>query len=298
MDFNKQTPMTQESTTNNMMISRQAQEVQAAMIMANRFPRDQVIAYNRVINACKRPSLAAQAEYSYPRGGQKVNGASIRLVEAIAQNWGNVDCGIIELSNNPKQSELMAYAWDLETNTRITKTFTVEHKRDTKQGTKDLTDSRDIYENKANFGARRLRACILGIIPGDVVDAAIETCRETLKGSHKKPLIDRMRDMVNVFEDEFMVTKALIEDFLQFKIEACDENDFIRMRGVYKSLIDGMAKPEDYFKIKTPKKTHNSSSPLTDKKDDVEVEEPLTDEEKAQIKKEEAEEQSLPFDKE
>lgn len=44
-----------------------------------------------------------------------------------------------------------------------------------------LTDSRDIYEATANFGARRMRACILGVIPGDVVDMAVNECKETQK---------------------------------------------------------------------------------------------------------------------
>lgn len=76
---------------------------------------------------------------------------------------------------------MMAYAWDLETNTRVTKIFGVEHKRDTRNGSYALTDSRDIYEATANFGARRMRACILGVIPGDVVDMAVNECKETQK---------------------------------------------------------------------------------------------------------------------
>ena len=59
---------------------------------------------------------------------------------------GNIDYGIIELEQKDGKSEMMAYAWDLETNTRVTKIFGVEHKRDTRNGSYALTDSRDIYE--------------------------------------------------------------------------------------------------------------------------------------------------------
>src|SRR5690606_13682459 len=120
-----------------------------------------------------RPFLAQQAIYAYPRGPQTVTGPSIRLAEAMAQAWGNLDCGIREISQADGVSVAEAYAIDLETNIRISKTFHVRHVRDTKQGKKRLTDSRDIYELVANQGARRLRACILGILPGDVVDAAV-----------------------------------------------------------------------------------------------------------------------------
>ena len=170
-----------KTSQTEMMISRQAQEVQGAIVMAKKFPRDEYDAMERIKRTCQRATLAEQAIYSYPRGGQTVMGPSIRLAEALAQNWGNIDYGVIELEQKNGSSEMMAYAWDLESNTRVTKIFTVEHKRDTRKGTYQLTDSRDIYEATANFGARRMRACILGVIPGDVVDMAVGECKETVR---------------------------------------------------------------------------------------------------------------------
>ena len=113
------------SATTEMVMTRQAQEVQAAMVIAKRFPRDEVESYNRILRACKRKSLAEQAMYEYPRGGTKVTGPSIRLAEMMAQNWGNLDFGILELEQKNGASQVMAYAWDLETNTRQVKIFSV-----------------------------------------------------------------------------------------------------------------------------------------------------------------------------
>ena len=237
--------------SNNLLSNRQAQEVQAAMIMAKRFPRDTVQAYSNIMNTCKRPSLAEQAEYTFPRGNQKITGPSIRLAEAIAQNWGNIDCGVIELSQNNNKSEMFAFAWDLETNTRISKTFTVPHTRDTRQGSKKLTDMRDIYEMTANMGARRLRACILGIIPGDVVEKAVEQCRNTLKGNYTEPLQDRLIKLFEYFQDKFGVNREQIEEYLGYKSESFNENDFIKLKGVVSSIKDGMSCVEDYFSKKT-----------------------------------------------
>lgn len=246
-DFTENVPDTKD-TANEMMITRQAQEVQAAMVIAKKFPRDEAKAFDKIMRSCQRKGLAEQAEYTYPRGGQKVMGPSIRLAESIAQNWGNVDYGVIELSNKEGASEMMAYAWDLETNTRVSKIFTVKHWRDTKQGGYKLKDARDIYEATANFGARRVRACILGVIPGDIVDAAVTKCRATIKGSHKTPLEDRFRTMIASFEEDFQVSQKQIEDYLGGRMKSFTENDFIRMQGVYRSLRDEMAKPDDFFK--------------------------------------------------
>lgn len=63
------------------------------------------------------------------------------------------------------------------------KQFQVRHWRDTKSGGYALKDSRDIYEKVANDGARRLRACILAVIPADVVETAV---KEALKAKAKK----------------------------------------------------------------------------------------------------------------
>lgn len=165
---NEERGMAVRNSQTEMMVNRQAQEVQAAMVIAKRFPRNEVDSFNRILRSCQRKSLAETATYEYPRGGAKVTGPSIRLAEAMAQNWGNIDFGITELEQSNGESQVMAYAWDLETNTRQTKIFTVPHIRGTKKGNIPLTDPRDIYEMVANQGARRLRACILGIIPGDL----------------------------------------------------------------------------------------------------------------------------------
>ena len=235
-----------------MMISRQAQEVQAAMVIAKRFPRDEVKSYNRIMRACQRKGLAEEAMYEYPRGGTKVTGPSIRLAEAIAQNWGNIDFGIIELEQKSGESQVMAYAWDLETNTRQTKIFSVPHVRGTRKGNIPLTDPRDIYEMVASNGARRIRACILGIIPGDVVEASVETCQKTLITGNEEPLIDRVRKGIKLFEDKFSVTQQMIEKYIGCKSEAFSENDMVRLNNVFRSLRDGMAKREDYFDISLP----------------------------------------------
>ena len=244
--------MMSHNTQTEMMISRQAQEVQAAMVIAKRFPRDEVESYNRIIQSCKRKSLAESAMYEYPRGGTKVTGPSIRLAEAIAQNWGNIDFGITELEQKNGESQVMAYAWDLETNSRQVKIFSVPHVRSTKKGNVPLTDPRDIYEMVANQGARRLRSCILGIIPGDVVEAAVKECQKTLVSGNEKPLIDRVRDGIRLFEEKFSVTQEMIEKYIGCKCEAFSENDMIRLNNVYRSLRDGMASREQYFDLSTP----------------------------------------------
>src|SRR5690554_4358852 len=123
-----------KTVTTEMATGREMQEVKAMVFMAKQYPRDENAALERILKACERKSLAEKAIYEYPRGGQKVSGPSIRLAEAIAQNWGNFTSDIIELEQRDGESQVMARAWDLETNVQQRMIFTVSHFRHTKQG--------------------------------------------------------------------------------------------------------------------------------------------------------------------
>lgn len=225
--------------------SRAMSEVQAAMVIAKRFPRDEKVAIDRILNACTRESLANVSVYQYSRGGTDITGPSIRLAEAIAQNWGNIQFGIRELEQSNGESTVEAFAWDLETNTRQTKTFQVPHVRHTKAGSKPLTDPRDIYELIANNGARRVRACILGIIPGDVVDAAREQCEVTMSAkADTSP--DAQKRILEAFS-KFGVTKEQIEKKIQRRMDAITPAQVVNLRKIMTSLKDGMSTPDEWF---------------------------------------------------
>ena len=240
---------TGRSVTAEMVTSRQTQEVQGQIIMAKKFPRDEIAARNRILTACQRKRLAEQAEYEYKRGTSKVTGTSIRLAEAMAQNWGNLDFGFVELEQRNGESQVMAYCWDLETNTRQTKIFTVPHIRETKNGNYPLTSSRDIYEMVANQAARRVRACILGIIPGDIQEEAVEQCRNTLVNGEEKPLEDLIKDCVRTAEKTYQVPQESLEKYIGCKASAFSMNDLIRLKRVFNSIKDGIAKREEIFEL-------------------------------------------------
>ncbi|WP_342007598.1 hypothetical protein [Bacillus sp. YBsi01] len=282
VDYSDYMPAPQQDTsvTTEAMVSRQAQEVQAAMVIAKKFPRDVFAAFDRIKKACERRLLAENAVYEYPRGGTKVSGPSIRLAEALAQNWGNIDYGIMELEQKAGESSVMAYAWDLETNTRQTKIFTVKHERKARGAITKLDDPRDIYETVANQGARRVRACILGVIPGDIVDAAVDMCQKTLISGHKEPLEDRLRSAFSLFKKEFGITKEMIQEYIGSNVDAFTEQDFLKIGRIYTSLRDGMAKKEDYFNVKATGAT-KSKAEEEFKKQKEQADKPADSKEKA-----------------
>ncbi len=226
--------------------SRAIQEVQASMVIAKQFPRDEFQAMEKIKRACTRPSLADASMYAYPRGSEVVTGPSIRLAEAVAQNWGNMQFGIRELSQQNGESTVEAFAWDIETNTRQVKIFQVPHIRySRKYGNKQLTDPRDIYEMVANQGARRLRACILGVIPGDVIDTAVKQCEMTLTHKEGAPK-EQIKNLVETFA-KMGVTQEMIVKRLGHNLDSVIGAEILQLRKIYTSLRDGMAKVDDFF---------------------------------------------------
>lgn len=243
-------PVATKNEETNLIASTEAKavaEVQAAYVIAKKFPRNQHESYMAIMDACKRPFLAEQAMYAYPRGGALVTGPSIRLAEAMAQAWGNIEFGIREISQANGVSTVEAYAIDLQTNSRKPVTFHVKHERHTKKGITKLTDPRDIYELVANQGARRLRNCILAIIPGDVQEAAVNQCKKTME-SGEVPLADRIRTMIAKF-DELGVKVEHLEKRLGHKLDATIPQEIVTLQTIYKSIKDGFAGREDFFDI-------------------------------------------------
>ena len=262
--FNSLTPAPATNRSLREQSSAQS-EVQTAMVVAQSCPRDPMLAMDRILNACTRPSLAEMAVYEYARGGTQITGPSIRLAEAIAQNWGNLSFGIREIDQHNGVSTVQAFAWDLETNNRREVTFQVKHQRSTKKGSYQLEDSRDIYELVANQGSRRLRSCLLAVIPGDVVESAVKQCELTLKASCDTGA-DAVKKMLAAF-DLVGVTKEMIEKRIQRRMDTIQPAQVIMLRKIYTSMNEGMSSRGDWFELAevTDQQQQEGTTKMSDK---------------------------------
>lgn len=226
--------------------SRAIAEAQGKLVIAKRFPRDEIASYAKAMEACQRPSMASKAFYSFPRAGGKVEGPTIRFAEELARCWGNIDYGIKELSQDDGKSEMQAYAWDLETNAQSIQNFTNPHMREVNGKMKSLTSQRDIYENNANMATRRLRSRILAILPAWFVEDAIAECKKTLAGRNDEPLIDRVKKMVVQF-GKLGVSQEQIETRLKRKIDTMTADDLVDYIGIYNAIKQGESKASEWF---------------------------------------------------
>lgn len=228
--------------------SRAIAEVHAAIVVAQQCPRDVQQAMRDMRDSCKQRALADRAFFRYSRGDGPVTGPSIHLARELGRCWGNIQWGINEMRRDDEygQSEMQAWAWDVQTNSRSSNAFIVPHRRDTRNGPKTLTDQRDIYENNANNAARRLREAIFAVLPTWFVEEAKDICNQTLNDGGGKPLAKRVEDAVNGFA-LMSITEAQLEEKLGVPVAKWIERDVAQLGVIYKSIQRGETRKDEEF---------------------------------------------------
>lgn len=224
----------------------------SSIYIAKQFPRNVDAVIAEVSAACSRKELASLAQYSYPRGNETVTGPSIRLAEVILAAWGNCESGWRELGRHRDKakglmvSECEAFAFDKEKNVIRKISFEVTHVRNTKNGSYALTDERDIYELCANMSSRRIRSCILQIVPGWLVEMAVMLCNQTMRDDNVGNLKGRIADMMAKF-DEIGISVEMIERKIQRSVDDITNKDIVSLGRLYNSIKDGFVTRASVF---------------------------------------------------
>lgn len=225
--------------------ARAEAEVKAAVVVAQQVPRDISRARAEMIEACGKVRLAEQAFYKVPNRGE---GPTVHLARELATIWGNIDYGVKELrrDDDAGESEIVAYAWDMQRNTRSTRSFIVPHARMKNRSRQKLVDLGDIYLNNQNIGARAVRECIFTVLPTDFADEAQDICRQTLQNGEGEPLEERIAKMVAAF-GELGVKPAQIERKLGRGRASWTAADVASLKVTYRSITREGLSVEDEF---------------------------------------------------
>lgn len=225
--------------------ARAVAEVQSAVVVAQQVPRDMGRAIAEMREACGRLSLANRAFYQVPNRG---NGPTVHLMRELARIWGNIQYGVHELRRDDTAgfSEVQAFAWDVQTNTRSTRTFVAPHARMKGRERQALTDLGDIYLSNQNVGARAVRECIATVLPVSFTEEAQDICRRTLENGEGKPLAERVAEAVKAF-DGIGVKVADLEAKVGRKRSSWTPADVAELVIAYTSITrDGLPR-EDVF---------------------------------------------------
>ncbi|MBB5408570.1 hypothetical protein HDG34_002507 [Paraburkholderia sp. HC6.4b] len=242
-----------ESTGGRHEFSRELSRELIKREAAHRYPRDRVVATDRILMAFTSVTLAEKSQYQYAKGGNDIRGPSIKGMQAIAVEWGNLDYGWRIVSRGADVSgvpfsQIECRCIDLETGTGEEIGFIVPHWRDRserKGGGYVLSDEREIYELCANMAMRRVRACIQACIPVDVVERGMLQA-DTTVNAEADTSTEAMAKMVAAFEP-WGVTKEHIEHLIQRRLNAIQAAQVVTLKRIYVSLRDGMSEPGEWF---------------------------------------------------
>lgn len=253
------------------VVQREKTELESAIVVAKRFPRDENAAYTRIVQSCRRPTFAEGARYAFPRGGKTVSGPSVKLAREMARAWGNLRYGLRIVAVDDDQVHIRGYALDLETNNYVEAEDRFAKLVQRKKGNRTEwvePDERDLRELVNRRGAILMRNCLLQVLPPDVTEDAEREAQATLKKAAKGELAqDRpaaIRRLALAF-DALGVTTDMLAGFLGHELDLITEDELAELRAVYASIQDGNTMRGDHFDFKAPRdRTHSEVDELLD----------------------------------
>jgi hypothetical protein len=225
-------------------------ELESSIIVAQRRPRNELQAFGRIETSCKRLGFALSARYSYPRGGQQIEGPSVRLAREMARCWGNIRYGLDIVHDGEDTRTVRGWAHDLETNTKETQDATFRKLIYRKNKGWVTPDERDLRERTNAVGAICVRNCLLHLMPPDLVDDAIRITKEVITKGVAEDIEGNRKSIVSAFRG-IGVSVDDLEVYLGHPLRQASPSEVADLRSVWKSISDGNSVWSEYVADKT-----------------------------------------------
>lgn len=241
---------------------REAETVRVAMLTARNWPRDEDHCRSAALQAFTRPIVAEDAEYAYDRGGNEVRGISVYAAREIARHWRNIQYGMEIVSQDANEVHVRAFAWDLETNQKVTaddRFAKLQQRKDKRSGETRwvVPDERDLREIINKRGAILIRNCILQIVPSDLVEECIRQANTTLRAQMEakkgdaKAEAQKAKQRTKLLEafEKVGVTREQIEARLAHSYDELTPEEYVDLTKIGKALKDGQVQASEFFSV-------------------------------------------------
>ncbi len=240
-------------------------EIKGAIYIAREFPRNEDVAFQKLMKSCLRTSFAEEVNYGFPRGGNRdcahewdweierckicnatlVNGPSVNLAREAARVWGNNRSGVRVLNDTDETRLIEGWAWDLETNRQVSAQTQFSKLVYRKGRGWIVPDERDLRELTNRHAAILVRNCLLEILPKDLIeDACDEAVKTMTKNATEDP--DGQRKAVILGFSELNVSVEMLEASLGHKVGTCSPTELAKLKAIYKSIANGQSNWADY----------------------------------------------------
>jgi len=231
-------------------------EIEAAYVIAYRKPRVMMEVRGSLLEECKRPGFAREAEYCKPVGGRKIIGLSIRAAEAALRTLGNVRTSVATIFENDMQQKVRISVTDLETNTTFSGEATIQKTVERRKpqdgaeviGKRTNTTGQEVFiikatdddlQNKRNaLISKELRNQALRVLPGDIREEMSVACRKTKADSAAKDPNTEKKAVLDSFSS-VGVRPVDIVAWLRHDLDAVQPAELVELREMYQTIRDG-----------------------------------------------------------
>lgn len=202
MEIQRQEQRALDTSISNALEAQVRARIEARYTMAMHRPRDMDKVRISLLKECDRPRFAEVARYAKPQGTTKVTGPSIRFVEAAIRCLGNISTETTVTLDDDIRRVIRVEVTDLETNVTHPKEIVVS-----KEIERRNADGREVVRERKNKAgitlyivkatddetmlkessmvSKALRQLGLRLIPGDLIDEAMETVVATQQKTDK-----------------------------------------------------------------------------------------------------------------
>lgn len=250
-------------------------EIQGAMTLAKKYPRNEFEARAKILRTCESLSFAERAIYKKPVGwkdlketGGKwerlyVEGPSIRLAEEVLRHWGNTRVLENVLYEDNIKRLVRVTCYDLESNLAYGEDLLIE-KTVERKNAKD----REVISERINSKGEKISIVIatedevrnkekamvskairnngLRLIPVHIIDDAVYVAKLNLKSNIAKDFhthIERMKSSFKTFNIEIFD----LEQYLGHPLSQITIDEIADLKAVFNSIKNGESKWQDYF---------------------------------------------------
>lgn len=237
------------------VVAREQAELQGAIILAKRYPRNPNDCYAKIVSACQTPEIAEKGVYSFPRGKENIQGLSVYAAREMIKLWGNTRCGVRLTSVEDNYVHIRGYCYDLESNhwvegeDKFSKLIQRKDKQ-TKITHWVAADERELRELVNKRGAMAMRNAILQVLPTHITSHAkaliLKTQVEIAEKTLAKSRAQSTRELVIAFR-ALGVSGEMLETKIGNKLDLLTGEEFAQLKGILQSLADGYTRREDHF---------------------------------------------------
>lgn len=219
-------------------------EIDIQISTAKKYPRDIQATLNKIATyATMDKETAEDCFYVLRRGGEVIEGLSVRMAEIIAGAWGNLRVASRIIGNDGRMITAQAICHDLETNLAVSKE--VKRRITTKDGHTFSEDMQVMTGNAASSIA--FRNAVLAVIPKAVTKRVISEVKRVALGQ-SIDLETSRQNILKYFTGTLGVKQEYLFHYLGIKdISEIDKEKVFELRATANAIKEGTTTVKETF---------------------------------------------------